>query len=153
MGDFNIDILDTEIRNTDTTKLLDTTQQYGLQQLIKSPTRYTAIKNTCIDLCFRNSDIINDAGVADINLSDHQIIVFTRKKLKIKTTKCNFIGRSYRNYNKAIFQSLIHESPCIEYDECQDINRKWEIMAESYISMPDNYIPTDRSIGTRISRS
>ena len=81
----------------------------GLHQLINSPTRYTATKSTCLDLIFTNFNIIQDTGVADVNFSDPQMIVFARKKTKSKTTKCNFIGRSYRNYNKIIFQSLVQE--------------------------------------------
>ena len=105
MGDFNIDMLDK--KSPTTKKLLDLIKPFGLRQLIKHPTRYSKDKNSSLDQIFTNSDFISNCGVCDINLSDHQMILTTQKKLKIFKTKCNFNGRSYRNYNKEEFQNKV----------------------------------------------
>ena len=39
-----------------------------------------------IDLIFTNSDCISDAGIMDLNFSDHQGILVTRKKQKREKT-------------------------------------------------------------------
>ena len=46
MGDLNIDIL--EKKNPNTKKLLELIKTFGLRQLIKTPTRYSKDKNSCI---------------------------------------------------------------------------------------------------------
>ena len=103
LGDFNIDIL--EKKNPNTKKLLELIKTFGLRQLIKTPTRYSKDKNSLIDVIITNSDFISSSGVCDVNLSDHQMIIATRKKARAKKQKCNSNGRSYRNYNKQTFQN------------------------------------------------
>ena len=92
MGDFNIDMCDK--KNQSTKKLIEITKSYGLRQLIKHPTRYSSDKDSILDLIFTNSDFISNSGVCDINLSDHQMVLAMRKKIKITKTKCRFTGRS-----------------------------------------------------------
>ena len=46
MGDLNIDIL--EKKNPNKKKLLELIKTFGLRQLIKTPTRYSKDKNSCI---------------------------------------------------------------------------------------------------------
>ena len=126
MGDFNIDILDK--RNISTIRLQEMIKQYGLRQLIKEPTRYSENRHSCIDLLITNSDIIANSGVANVNLSDHQMILMTRKKLKIKKKKCDFIGRSYRNYNKPNLQLNLQNHSWVEFDNAQTVSDKWAVL-------------------------
>ena len=51
-----------------------------LLQLIKKNTRITNTTATCIDLCYTNSNIVAKAKVWDVTLSDHELILITRKK-------------------------------------------------------------------------
>ena len=90
--------------------LIIMTKQLGLRQLITEPTRYSPVKDTCKDLFFTNSDIIANVGVGNVNISDHQMIILTRKKAKMLKQQCEFIGRSYRNYNNEIFQKRIRNA-------------------------------------------
>ena len=126
MGDFNIDLLDK--KNPATKKLIDLTKPYGLRQLIKHPTRCSNDKNSILDLIFTNSDFIYDNGVCDINISDHQMILTTRRKISTKKMKCYFIGRSYRNYNKVNFQNKIRDSDWSGYDSKTTVTDKWKKM-------------------------
>ena len=126
MGDLNIDVLDK--KNPATKKLLDIIKQYGLKQLIKEPTRYAEAKHSCIDLFITNSDIISRSGVTNVHLSDHQMILLTRKKMKMKRKSCDFIGRSYRNYNKEDFQRKLQESSWNEFNTTNDVSEKWSYL-------------------------
>ena len=108
MGDFNIDVSDT--KNPATKKLIELSKQYGLRQIIKEPTCYTETKSSCIDHGITNSDIITHVGTTNVNISDHQMIMLTRKQLKKFKKCCDFYGRSYRNYNKIDFQRRLQET-------------------------------------------
>ena len=55
----------------------------GLCQLIKNPTRFPATRNSILDICATSSDFIQQSGVCDVNISDHQMILITRKKVNI----------------------------------------------------------------------
>ena len=46
------------------------------------------------------------SGVCNVNISDHQMILLTRKKVKLLTQKCSFTGRSYHNYNKDLHNDI-----------------------------------------------
>ena len=124
MGDLNVDILDKQ--NNAAKDLVNIMKQIGLRQLIKKATRYSHTKNSCIDLFFTNSDIIAKSGVCNVNISDHQMILLTRKKIKFHKQKCNFTGRSYRNYNKDIFQERIKQSDWTFLDDNIDVQIQWE---------------------------
>ena len=85
MGDMNIDLLDKN--NEAGKKLLNLIKPYGFCQLIKEPTRYSSDKNSLLDIFITNSNYIQKSGVCNINLSDHQMILVTRKKLKVPKQK------------------------------------------------------------------
>ena len=140
MGDLNIDIMDK--KNPSTKKLVDLTKPYGLRQLIKHPTRYSKDKNTILDLIYTNSDFIYDSGVCDVNLSDHQLILTTRNKIKTRYSKCNFTGRSYRNYNKEEFQNKVHDSDWRDYDQINTVSGKWKEMLRIILKCIDELCPT-----------
>ena len=139
LGDFNIDILE---KNDDKNKkFINTLKQFGLKQLIDEPTRYSNEKNSGIDLIFTNSDIISKSGVANVNLSDHQMILLTRKKAKSRKQRCSFEGRSYRHYNKEIFQEQIENANWHEFDESRNPIRMWEIMKTNIEGIIDIMCP------------
>ena len=123
MGDLNIDLLDKH--NNLAKELVNRMKQVGLCQLIKDPTRYSQNKDSCLDLFFTNSDIIAKSGVCNTNISDHQMILLTRKKSKFLKQKCNFTGRSYRNYNKELFQDRIRNADWTFLNADNDIQDQW----------------------------
>ena len=139
LGDFNIDIL--EKNNDKNKKFINTLKQFGLKQLIDEPTRYSNEKNSGIDLIFTNSDIISKSGVANVNLSDHQMILLTRKKAKSTKQRCSFEGRSYRHYNKEIFQEQIENANWHKFDESRNPIRMWEIMKINIEGIIDTMCP------------
>ena len=124
MGDLNLDIFDKNIKPAK--EIINTLKQLGLRQLIKEPTRYSFNKNSCLDLFFTNSDIIARSGVGNINISDHQMILLTRKKAKFSKVKCDFVGRSYRNYNIDLFQDRIKNSDWTFLQTTDNPEDQWE---------------------------
>ena len=124
MGDLNLDLHDNNIRPAK--ELLSTLKQLGLRQLIKEPTRYSQNKDSCLDLFFTNSDIIERSGVCNVNISDHQMILLTRKKAKFIKLKCDFNGRSYRNYDAAILQDRIKNSNWDFLNSTDSLEIQWD---------------------------
>ena len=104
MGDFNINV---QNRNCDKARSLKSMMKtLGLKQLISQPTRIDLNSKTCIDLIFTNCDYISNNGTFPMNISDHEMIYCTKKRNVVKNTKKEFIGRSYRNFDKAVFGNL-----------------------------------------------
>ena len=61
IGDFNIDYLDKLSENTKQLKSL--LKEFGLNQMITTPTRFSNVKNSCLDLICTNSDDISNVVV------------------------------------------------------------------------------------------
>ena len=126
MGDFNIDFLDK--KDGKCKKLLELIKPLGLRQLIKEPTRPTLNRSSCLDLFITNCDNISKSGVCDINISDHIPILLTRKRVKLPKKKCNFLGRSYRNYNKDLFQQNIINADWSDFNNSPTVTSKWNCL-------------------------
>ena len=120
LGDFNIDFLDKSDGNTK--KMDRLISQIGLTKLISSPTRFGSTKNSCIDQIITNVSHIQATGVGDINISDHQLIFVIRKKSKNVSSKMNFKGRSYRNYDVNNFEMDLNRKDWDRYDNIEDPN-------------------------------
>ena len=139
MGDMNIDLLDKN--NEAGKKLVNLIKPYGLCQFIKEPTRYSTNKNSLLDIFVTNSNFIYKSGVSNINLSDHQMILVTRKKVKTSKQKCSFIGRSYRYYKKNEFQDMITNADWSEYNKKNKVSDKWQEMLKIIHKAIDQMCP------------
>ena len=95
-----------------------------MNQIIKTPTRYSSKKNSCLDLFFTNSDISNSL-VCDVNLSDHELTIVTNTQIKIKTEEIAFKGRSYVNYDNDIFYHRLSECNWVEFDNMENPADMW----------------------------
>ena len=94
MGDLNLDYFDNKLPGVKELKNL--LKQFGFLQLINTPTRYSANKNSCLDLICFNSNNISNIQVCEVNISDHEMVLVTRQHITIKENKTSFIGRSYK---------------------------------------------------------
>ena len=94
-------------KDKETTKFDITLKQKGILQVIKNPTRITATAATCIDLCYTNSNIVAKAKVRDVSLSDHELILVSRKKGPVVKEKCDFYGRSYKHFDREAFNRML----------------------------------------------
>ena len=118
------------------------TKQIGLKQLIKEPTRYKQHRNSCLDLIFTNSDIMPRSGVGNLNISDHQLILMTWKKIKTNKQKCEFTGRSYRNYNKVDFQEQIKLKDWGFLNDEISIDTQWDLFKKNIIKTIEIMCPS-----------
>ena len=139
MGDVNIDFNDK--KDAATKKIISLIKPYGLSQLIKQPTRFSRDKDSILDVFITNSGSIRNVGVCDVNISDHQMILLTRKKIKTIHKKCAFTGRSYRNYNKNEFQDTLRNADWENFDNSNDVSDKWEILIDLINTIIDKKCP------------
>ena len=100
-----------------------------LRQLISDPTRL-ATQHTILDLILTDSECVKHSGVLDINVSDHLPVFLLRKKVHIKTPKCEFIGRSYRKYDKEVFYNRLNQYTWAEYYQKTNVNECWKMIIE-----------------------
>ena len=138
MGDFNIDVK--KKSNQNAKDLIQLLNSYGMKQHIEGITRYGKT-NSCIDLIFTNSEYIKDAGILDLNFSDHQAVFITRKKEKNTKNKIEFIGRSYKNYDITQFQKSLCEFNWDDFFKIENPNEGWDLLYERIIGVLDNMCP------------
>ena len=124
MGGINIDMLDKQTESY--RKFTTLTKSAGLCQLIKDATRYSTVRNSLLDICVTNSNFIQRSGVCNVNISDHQMVLITRKKAKLPKKKSSFIGRSNRNYSKDVFQNAIKNANWEAFNNEITVAGKWK---------------------------
>ena len=139
MGDFNIDYLDK--KSQDTKKLKTILKQFGIDQLINKPTRYSLLRDSCLDLLCTNSDYIAKSLVCNINLSDHEMVLLTRKKVTIKQEKITFVGRSYKNYDKNIFTERLLAQSWENFETESDPEALWDTLIKNILNCIDPICP------------
>ena len=143
LGDFNINFA--EKKSLEFKELDFTMKALGLRQFVNEPTRSYfkngMLRESTLDLIFTNSEFIKSTKVLDMNISDHQAVMITRKKSYIKPTKIDFFGRSYKNYVKEDFQELVQNADWTGFFESQDPNYLWGIMSNIITTSIDGMCP------------
>ena len=142
IGDLNLDYLDSKVAGVKELKLL--LKQFGFSQLIKGPTRFTANRNSCLDLICSNSNSIAHSQVCDVNISDHEMVLVTRRHIKFKDKKPSFIGRSYVNYNKANFINKLSNMDWNPIILGNDVNYSWDLLIKRIKTIIDQTCPLKR---------
>ena len=107
IGDYNIDCL--KRSDIKTKKLFDFLRINSLKQHISVPTRLTGFSRSCIDLIVSNvseSFVLASGSLVDV-ISDHLPIFICIKKQRNISTFQKIKGRTYKNYNKIMLQTLI----------------------------------------------
>ena len=141
LGDINIDY---RLRHSpEYKKLKDFEREYQLKQLISTPTRITPRKSSIIDTIFTDMEYINSSGTLDITISDH-LPVFVVKKKTSSPKNISFIeGRTYKNYTKENFQTLIRNDKgwAAFWNLENDANTLWDIMYDIILTASDTLCP------------
>ena len=109
--------------------------------MINGPTHFGTWKNSCIDQIITNSHHVLESGVADVNISDHQLVFFVKKKKKDIPTKSNFQGRSYRNYDSRKLFELLDIQNWELFFQNDDPDVLWDIMMNSINVALDQLCP------------
>ena len=109
LGDLNCNLA-SPTPDVNTCHLLEISDLYGLNQLIKEPTRVTESSSTLIDLIFTNhADKVSCSGVSHIGISDHSLVYVYRKLSSDLSSKGHsYISyRNFRNFNRDNFRNEI----------------------------------------------
>ena len=79
VGDMNTKLLP-GVAESNSSKLINVCEIFGLRQLITEPTRVTTQSQSLIDLCITNTpDKIVRSGVLPLGISDHSLVYLIRK--------------------------------------------------------------------------
>ena len=139
IGYLNMNILEKKDKNIH--YFINSLKQKGLLQYIKEPTRVTPTTSTCIDLCFSNSNMLAKAKVCNASISDHDLILITRKKGPTVREKCTFYGRSYRGFDKETFVKRLSDHNWNELHEFESAEFKWAYFHQVVIKFLDQMCP------------
>ena len=74
-------------------------------------------------------------------LSDHTPVFVNIKKSKTHPEKAEFKGRSYRRFDEEIFLHCINNKDWLEFENCDDVDIKWNILYRHVVNTLDDQIP------------
>lgn len=104
IGDLNFNHNNVGCPHVKSIKFLE--QNYGVRQIIKTPTRFGRNNDSLIDLCITNMDKIAFSGTVDYFLSDHLLIYIVKKHMRPEKKELTFHGRCYKNYVSSITKTF-----------------------------------------------
>ena len=140
LGDLNIDLAIPNDPNSKALKQL--IKQIGCKQLINEPTHFNKqSKDSLLDLIITNSEKIIEVGTKDLNISDHELIYISRCHTSKPKEKLNFIGRSYRNYDKAAFIQKLKNSNWDHLWTFTDPESAWDFFVDKLNSLLSHTCP------------
>ena len=129
LGDMNINYL---VKKSPSRKQMTNLENStGLKQIIDTPTRITSNSSTLIDLLLTNTQHVADYGVLQLNISEHEAVFLSRKKMKEKFVTKTIDARSYVNYDKHQFQQSLMEFDWGTFYQINDPNQAWLYMEET----------------------
>ena len=112
LGDFNLNLLKSKVSDSEWNSM---TSQFGLTQVISSPTRVDHRTSTLIDHIYTtNSGRIKREWVPDLAISDHSAVccAIAMKLGKLKKKKHTTITyRSFKNFDEEKFQQDLQNAP------------------------------------------
>ena len=122
MGDFNINLLNYDDKNTG--NFLDTMFSYSYLPFINTPTRVTGHSKTLIDNIFYNKPMLNiTAGNRSSAISDHLIqFLIEPSSSNSKLEQICKLQRCCKNFDKAKFKNDIHKISWREHCSNPDSN-------------------------------
>ena len=142
MGDLNVNY---NRRDTKGFKLLkDFERIYNLTQVIKGNTRITEGSKSLIDLIFTDITHMQNAGVLQISISDHQPVFITKKKDRELDES---FYTSYTMYDRNAYQYDIvnHDVWTMFWQNLhKDVDLLWEYMLHAIKDVADYHAPMKR---------
>ena len=140
-GDFNIDY---QKCSPNRKTLKDIESRFGLTQMVSEKTR-PLYSDTTVDLIFTNNPNFMKTGSFDLNISDHLPIYIIRKKIKIKPTSSEFIGRSYKKYSTDILKQRLELIDWTDLLEENEPNQQWKLFVGNLLPILDDICPMRKS--------
>ena len=121
---------------------------HQLKQYIKNPTRITNKVKSTIDMIFSNMDYIAEVGVLNNQISDHQPIFIRRKKRREVKDFSTIWGRTMKNYNIALYQSVVLDDARWRSFWVNDnnVDTLWDIMQAIIIDSAELCCPMKKKL-------
>ena len=112
---------------------------YGLEQLIKSPTRVTCSTFSLIDhIPTTFPERVSQQGIIDVGLSNHQIMYCNRKLSRTKLgTHKQITFRSLKNYTAEAYKEALSKVYFPNYENFSDVNKTYENFIQKLMSVID----------------
>ena len=113
---------------------------YGLERLIKSPTRVTCGTSSLIDHILTTfPERVSQQGIIDVGFSDHQLLYCTRKFSRTKLgTQKQIIFCSLKNYTAATYKEALGK---VCFPNFSDVNKAYENFIQKLMSVIDKLAP------------
>ena len=110
--------------------------------MVTSPTRVSNTSRTVIDhIVMNNTDYYREAHALDSGLSDHHMVIISRKWLKLKHQTSYFIGRSYRRFDELAFvQDMANINWTFLY-QYNDVNIVSILFTNTILTVIDKHAP------------
>ena len=112
---------------------------YGLEQLIKSPTRVTCTTSFLIDHILATfPERLSQRGIIGVGLSDHQLIYCTRKFSHAKVgTQKQIAFHSLKNYTAKVYKEALGKVYFPNYENFGDVNIVYENFIQKLMTVID----------------
>ena len=96
-------------------------------------------------MIFVNNPDVTSGGTLYYNVSDHVPVYVIHKKIKIKPTKTEFFGRTYRNYSKDILAQKMQDIDGNDLLLLDNLDVIWESLYERIIKIVNDICPFKKS--------
>ena len=130
IGDLNCDILHPLHNNRQGKCHLDICDVYDLDPLIKTPTRISENKSTCLDVILTNVPaFMRDSGIIETGLSDHCLVYTVLNTKLLRSRPKSILKRSLKNFDQTAFLDDLSKVPfCAAYvfEDPDDVYWCWE---------------------------
>ena len=142
-GDFNIDILPENLSNSSDT-FININSSYGLQNLIKIPTRITNMSSTLIDNIFSNiSNVKCQSGTICTDKTDHLPIFSFFKNVNLHNTSQSS-PKYFRKITKEGIDSLQKELYSVDWSflySLKDVEQMYEASNSKLLFLYNKCLP------------
>lgn len=138
MGDLNWDV--SEDKGVGCKFVDEIKEEFGLKQIITTPTRITNHSNTLIDLILTNLKNIAYAGCLNYQLSDHYPTYLVKKRIgEVKEYKYVY-KRSFKSYDVIEYQQRLAELDWSLLD-LLDVYEMWQMIVNALLYEADLQCP------------
>ena len=143
LGDNNICLSE----NSVSAKLLvDSMKLCNMNQIIKCNTRLGCTKKSLLDHIFTNSKHVINSGVGPVNISDHLLIMATRKNSNNLRNKTCILGRKIKRCNMDSFKQNILDHDWSFINGNTDCNSIWDNIEKAVVIYADTYFPNEKIV-------
>ena len=139
LGDMNVNYKNKS--SCDFKKLNFFIKANGLTQVIENTPRNTNKTKSLLDIVLTNSKYISRAGTLDHFISDHQPVFVVKKKGRDHIPKVEFKGRSYRNYDRKIFEQELLAYDWEHFYDMNDPEEAWAHFLDRITPVLDRMCP------------